>query len=90
MNPINSFDDGNEDYNIYMLLKDLSFEEDFHEFTTYNNINYNTLDNYYKQGHGGLHKGKASNKQRNLALGNMILMQVSASFVLLCISLLKY
>ena len=90
MNPINSFDDGNEDYNIYMLLKDLSFEEDFHEFTTYNNINYNTTDNYYKQCHGSLNKGKASNKQCNLALGNMILMQVSASFVLLCVSLLKY
>ena len=90
MNPINSFDDDNEDNNIYMSLQDLSFEEDFDEFTTYNNINYNTTDDYYKQPHSGLKKGKASNKQRNLALDNMILMQVSASLVLLCTSLLKY
>ena len=62
MNPINSFDDDNEDNKIYMLLQDSSFEEDFHVFTTYNTINF-TPDNYYKQGHGGSHKGKASNKQ---------------------------
>ena len=84
MNPINSFDDDNEDNNIYMLLQDSLFEEDFDEFTTYNNIN------YYKQPHSSSKKMKAINKQRNLALGNMILMQVSASFVLLCTSLLKY
>ena len=68
-----------DDSSTMMLLAESSFEEDYEAYYSNNNKIDNNIDNNSKNC-GGSRRGKASNKQRNLDLGRVRLMQVSFFF----------
>ena len=68
--------DDNDDSGHYMTLQDSSFEEERDAIIANMKMSYTINDKYCKL-RGGLRKGKAPNKELNLALGNIILVQVS-------------
>ena len=70
---------GDDDSSTMMLLAESSFEEDYEAYYSNNNKIDNNIDNNSKRC-GGSRRGKASNKERNLHLGRVTLMQVSFSF----------
>ena len=74
-------DDDDDDNSRMTLLAESSFEEDYEAYYSNNNTINNNIDDNSKR-RGGSQRGKASNKERNLHLGRITLMQVS-SFILL-------
>jgi hypothetical protein len=70
-------DDNNDDDNSRLtLLADSSFEEDYEAYYSNNNTINNNIEDNSKRCVGS-QKGKASNKERNLHVGNITLVQVS-------------
>ena len=92
-NPFRGDDDDSggddDDSSTMMLLAESSFEEDYEAYYINNNKIDNNINNNSKNC-GGSRRGKASNKQRNLDLGRVRLMQVSFFFFLINYLLLTH
>ena len=69
-------DDDDDDNSTMTLLADSSFKEDYEAYYSNNNKINNNIDDNSKR-HGGPRRGKVSDKERNVQLGRITLMQVS-------------
>ena len=82
-------EDGDDDSSTMTLLAESSFEEDYEAYYSNNNKIDNNIDDNSKRCRGS-RRGKASNKERNLHLGRVTLMQVSFLFFLINYLLLTH